>query len=92
MQELKKYIDADVFGKCETTMSDVESGRSSGGNCFSVVKRDYKFYLSSENNFARDYVTEKFFSRLDDGLVPIVLGQAKYSRIASPHSFINVLA
>jgi Glycosyltransferase family 10 (fucosyltransferase) C-term len=37
-----------------------------------------------ENNFARDYATEKFFVRINDGFDPIELGQASYSRIAPP--------
>jgi hypothetical protein len=42
-------------------------------------------------SFARDYVTEKFFARMNSNLVPVVLGQADYKLIAPPHSFINVL-
>ena len=38
----------------------------------------------------KDYVTEKFFQRAKDGLLPIVLGQANYSQIAPPHSYIDV--
>lgn len=90
VQELKKYIDVDVFGSCGT-VCDITGARPYEGNCSTHVKEDYKFYLSLENNFARDYVTEKFFMRMNDGLVPIVLGQANYSRIAPPHSFINAL-
>ena len=91
VEELKKYIDVDVFGKCGTAKCDVEGASPSVGDCRSNVTRDYKFYLSFENNFARDYVTEKFFMRMQDGLVPVVLGQANYSRLAPPHSFINAL-
>lgn len=90
VQELKKYIEVDVFGKCGTPC-DVSGARPYEGNCSTQIMGDYKFYLSLENNFARDYVTEKFFMRMNDGLVPIVLGQANYCRIAPPHSFINAL-
>lgn len=88
VEGLKKYIEVDVYGKCGSLPCDHVDGE---GNCNSQVMRDYKFYLAFENNFAQDYVTEKFFSRMNDSLVPIVLGQANYSRHAPPHSFINVL-
>ena len=91
VDELKKHIDVDVFGKCGTAVCDFEGAQAFLGNCSTTIKKDYKFYLSLENTFARDYVTEKFFLRLNDNLLPIVLGQADYSRTAPPHSFINVL-
>ena len=37
-----------------------------------------------------DYVTEKFFTRMKK-TVTVVLGQANYTRLAPPHSYINVL-
>ena len=49
--------------------------------------RDYKFYLSLENTYCTDYVTEKFFSALrSENVIPIVLGgiSDEYSRIAPP--------
>lgn len=89
--ELQKYIDIDVFGKCGSAVCDFQGAQVSTGNCSTTIARDYKFYLSFENNFARDYVSEKFFARMSSNLVPIVLGQADYKLIAPPHSFINVL-
>ncbi|KAI2493297.1 alpha-(1-_3)-fucosyltransferase [Fragilaria crotonensis] len=81
VQELKKYIDVDVYGKCGSFPCDNVDGEE---NCNSKVMRDYKFYLAFENNFAQDYVTEKFFSRMNDTLVPIVLGQAITAPSSSP--------
>jgi len=54
--------------------------------------RDYKFYLSLENAYCTDYVTEKFFSALrSENVIPIVLGgiSDEYSRIAPPRSYLN---
>lgn len=51
--------------------------------------RDYKFYLSLENAYCTDYVTEKFFSALrSENVIPIVLGgiSDEYSRIAPPRN------
>ena len=52
---------------------------------------EHKFYLSFENSFARDYVTEKLYYRMEQGFIPIVLGQANYSLHIPPHSYINAL-
>jgi len=37
-----------------------------------------------------DYVTEKFFTRMKETVV-IVLGQANYTKLAPPHSYIHAL-
>jgi len=91
VEELQKYIDVDIFGKCGNIKCDVEGTRAGSGNCATTVEKEYKFYLSFENTFAKDYVTEKFFLRMTMDLVPIVLGQADYNQTAPPHSFISIL-
>ena len=71
-----------------------------------MVNRSYKFYLSLENSVCRvgavtvkslstpslcqDYVTEKYFNLLPYNVIPVVLNGANMSRVAPPHSFINV--
>ena len=52
-QELSKYIQVDIFGRC--------SGRKCDGDCWEMVEKHYKFYLSFENANCRHYITEKFF-------------------------------
>ena len=97
VQELSKYISVDIFGgcggiPCNQTYDDatrVTSG-SCMDNCTATIRSDYKFYLSFENAFCDDYVTEKFFSNVNDHVV-IVLGGANYSVVAPPHSYIDVL-
>ena len=59
-------------------------------SCNTNLERDYKFYLSFENSFCEQYVTEKFFKRMNQSVVPIVMGKAPYSQIAPPNSYINV--
>jgi alpha-1,3-fucosyltransferase len=90
VNELREYISVDIYGKCGTTPCDQKYGLAMSGNCSSAIPRDYKFYLGLENAFCDDYVTEKFFSRVNDHVV-IVLGQVNYSRVAPPHSYINVM-
>lgn len=91
VRELRKYIEVDIFGKCGSKTCDVgyQVGQNKFDNC-TLALRDYKFYLSFENSLCSDYVTEKFFSRVNQ-LVVIVMGGTNYSQVAPPHSYINVM-
>ncbi|KAK7447796.1 hypothetical protein BaRGS_00040162 [Batillaria attramentaria] len=88
-RELGQYIQVDVYGDCGT----FQCSRHQSDECFNMLNRDYKFYLSFENSNCRDYITEKFFiNGLKNDVVPIVMGAAPedYKRAAPPHSFIHV--
>lgn len=94
VQELSRYIPVDIFGGCgnfSCSLSYDEMNRITGelDNCTATVRSDYKFYLAFENSFCDDYVTEKFFSNMDTNVV-LVMGQANYSRIAPPRSYIDI--
>ena len=93
VKEMKKHAPVDVYGLCGNLKCDWDekNGGVSTSACLEMVERDYKFYLSFENSFCNDYVTEKFFSILQYNVVPIVRGLANYSEIAPPHSFINAM-
>eukprot|EP01012_Entosiphon_sulcatum_P014730 TRINITY_DN1972_c0_g2_i1.p1 TRINITY_DN1972_c0_g2~~TRINITY_DN1972_c0_g2_i1.p1 ORF type:complete len:656 (+),score=68.84 TRINITY_DN1972_c0_g2_i1:860-2827(+) len=55
------------------------------------VMREYRFYLSFENQNCGDYVTEKYWRALYAGAVPIVIGPPNLSDFSpSPKSVINV--
>ena len=56
-QELSRYIPVDIYGHC----GSLTCGRHEHERCFSLLDKDYKFYLSFENSNCRDYITEKFF-------------------------------
>jgi len=93
---LRKYIQVDEFGRgnCQgensaPTTCDQPYSATTVDNCTTHVMENYKFYLGFENQFCNDYVTEKFFQRMEDSVV-ITLGQANYSGIAPPHSSISV--
>ncbi|KAL7058000.1 hypothetical protein AAHC03_016982 [Spirometra sp. Aus1] len=64
-----------------------------GQACFEMLSKQYKFYLSFENNNCDGYITEKFFlNALGFGMVPIVYGASReefYQR-APPNSYIHV--
>ena len=91
--QLRKYIPVDVFGgKCiepNSPTCDQPYSISRLDNCTRRVQQHYKFYLAFENQFCNDYVTEKFFQRMEHSVV-ITLGQANYSNVAPPHSSISV--
>jgi hypothetical protein len=88
--ELAKYIPVNIFGSCLDQQCNVRYGMNSLDNCTLAVSQEYKFYLSFENSFCEDYVTEKFFRRMNESLV-IVMGQADYAKVAPPHSYLNVM-
>ncbi|XP_018353589.1 PREDICTED: alpha-(1,3)-fucosyltransferase C-like isoform X2 [Trachymyrmex septentrionalis] len=84
VKELSKHIDVDVYGKCGKF--------SCYHNCFKdVIETDYFFYLSFENSFCDDYVTEKLMNPLRHNVVPVVYGSANYSQFAPPNSYVNAL-
>ncbi len=64
--------------------------RSRDDNCTAAVDRDYKFYLSFENSLCEQYSTEKFWRRLGEPVVPVVMSRGHLQRTAPPHSHINV--
>ena len=59
VNELRNYIEVDVFGNCSTEFGQDRS-------CSNAVEclKDYKFYLSFENALCEDYITEKYWGRL----------------------------
>ncbi|CAG9571935.1 unnamed protein product [Danaus chrysippus] len=75
----------DIYGKC----GPFKCPRHKENTCFSLLERDYAFYLSFENSFAEDYVTEKILTALQHKAVPIVRGGANYSRFLPPGSYFD---
>ena len=49
-----------------------------------------QFYLAFENSLCRDYITEKFWKVLSYNVVPVVLNGVNMSRVAPPHSYIDI--
>lgn len=89
VEELAKYIPVDIYGAC----GPLRCPRHKANDCFTMLTKDYKFYLSFENSNCRDYITEKFFvNGLTNDVLPIVMGAAPedYKRAAPYHSFIHV--
>ena len=89
---LQKYVSVDVFGECGPWKCQSESvGNESPDNeCYQLLNTTYKFYLAWENAMCQDYVTEKFYNILQYNVIPVVLNGADMSKVAPPHSYINV--
>ncbi|EFX82223.1 hypothetical protein DAPPUDRAFT_302634 [Daphnia pulex] len=97
VRELGRHIPVDVFGNCLENHKSCPRKKDANNQplyyvrteCDEALERDYLFYLSFENSFCPDYVTEKFYRAVEMGTVPVVFGGANYSLFAPPHSFIN---
>eukprot|EP00794_Sanderia_malayensis_P000126 gene126-737_t len=89
--ELSRYIEVKVYGDCGKLFKH-NMGRCSdwGTECEDEIKH-YKFYLSFENCFCEDYITEKYWDKgLRYGLIPIVMGGIDSKSNVIPQSYINV--
>ena len=92
VNKLKSYINVDSFGNCGNDFEGCERSEDTGEspeNCYRVLEKRYKFYLSFENLLCTDYTTEKFFWILEQDMVPNVYGIVIYSHIAPSYSCID---
>ncbi|KAH9504727.1 hypothetical protein Btru_062655 [Bulinus truncatus] len=87
VKEMQKYIDVDIYGAC----GKLKCPRSARDQCEAMLNHTYKFYLSFENSFCFDYVTEKVMQRLADRsqVVPVVRGGFNYTRYFPPGWYVN---
>ncbi|CAH8287402.1 unnamed protein product, partial [Schistosoma turkestanicum] len=88
-KELSRYIKVDIYGAC----GSMSCPRKSEPQCFTLLEKEYKFYLSFENSLCPDYITEKIFrNAFKHDVIPVVMGASieEYKRVAPPHSFIHV--
>nr|CAH7760466.1 unnamed protein product [Callosobruchus chinensis] len=86
VKKIDKYIPVDIYGNCGTHFCSKETSDA----CYDLIEANYKFYLSFENSYCIDYVTEKMFNVLKKNVIPIVYGGANYTALAPPHSVIDV--
>ena len=85
IKKIKQYIDVQVYGGC--------GSRCSKSGCMSKLKK-HKFYLSFENSYCRDYITEKVVSNaFKNEIVPVVIAYVNFSDTSTipPGSAINAL-
>ncbi|XP_022823477.1 alpha-(1,3)-fucosyltransferase 9-like isoform X3 [Spodoptera litura] len=80
-------FDAIAFNGRNMNSKDLPKTRSRHQH--ELLQKDYYFYMSMENSFAEDYVTEKLLTALRNDVVPIVYGGADYNRFLPPGSYID---
>ncbi|XP_071115693.1 glycoprotein 3-alpha-L-fucosyltransferase A-like isoform X1 [Haliotis cracherodii] len=85
-KELQKHIPVDIYGLC----GKMTFRREQNKDWLKLVNETYKFYIGFENNYCKDYITEKFFNNFNLDLVTVVRGGGNYSRDAPPGTYINV--
>ena len=84
---LKKGVNIDIYGHC--TKKDP---CNRDPKCLISLYKKYKFYLSFENSYCYDYITEKAWKSLMYGMVPVVDGapMESYSYLLPPNSYLHV--
>ena len=94
--DLQKYITVDIKGLCtgrkkkQFSKSKVHFGEPTTTEAVENINK-YKFYLSFENTYCDQYITEKVFKILLDDImvIPVVRGAGPYKDYLPPHSYID---
>ncbi len=81
INELKNFVQVDVFGLCGT-------GRCNG-SCKKTIGDKYKFFLAFENSFCTYYMSEKPFEVLEYNIVPIVRGLGSFDQYVPKSGYID---
>ena len=55
INELRKYINVDVFGKCGKPCPTHFRVNNMKGDCKDIIGKEYKFYFAFENSFCSEY-------------------------------------
>ncbi len=88
--QLQEHMKLTVYGDCNYLYK--HKGHCTDHDSEKCHKElsNYKFFLAFENDFCRDYVTEKYWERLYENVVPVVMGAGYDGRLAIPKSYIDV--
>ena len=93
VSEMQKFdqLQVDIYGKCGNLSQPSKTEGLEAA--YKMLAKQYKFYLSFENSICSEYITEKFFTPLMVGMIPVAMGgisRKDYEKIAPLHSFIHV--
>ncbi|KAK6039770.1 hypothetical protein COOONC_22725 [Cooperia oncophora] len=86
IKELGQHTEVTVRGKCEEQFSVGNETRrfSCKENCDDdALIATHRFYISYENSLCTDYITEKFYHRISQLLVPVVMRRRIYEGIVA---------
>ena len=87
-RQLQRYMSVTVYGKCNCYFEKRMHCAQHANGCEMELSK-YKFYLAFENDFCDDYVTEKYWERIRQDVVPVVMG-SNYDGLVVPGSYIDV--
>lgn len=91
-KSMEKYMDIHIYGDCSRGPNKHSCPRTRESDCYAMMEKNYKFYLSFENSICDDYVTEKYFNILGMDVIPLSFSGGNFTAMgAPPHSAINVL-
>ncbi|EYB93249.1 hypothetical protein Y032_0184g975 [Ancylostoma ceylanicum] len=87
IRKLGRFTEVTVRGGCEKQLLVDKSLASS--SCKSECSdneliANHRFYIAFENSICNDYITEKFFMRASQMLVPVVMRRRYYERAGIP--------
>eukprot|EP00092_Neocalanus_flemingeri_P045591 GFUD01051004.1.p1 GENE.GFUD01051004.1~~GFUD01051004.1.p1 ORF type:complete len:409 (-),score=78.35 GFUD01051004.1:23-1249(-) len=83
---IQKLTTVNVYGQCGPSKC-----KKGDEECYKQIEKKNKFYLSFENSICKDYASEKLFRIMSYNTVPVVFNGANMSRLAPPHSHLNVM-
>ncbi len=86
-KKLSKYRRIDSYGKVMNNMGDKIFNTHWDGNI--EILKNYKFVISFENNFAKEYICEKLQKAMLAGAIPIYRGAPNIGEYFNTKSFIN---
>merc|ERR1719242_1560108 len=91
VKTMQKYMDVDIYGKCSRGPIKHTCGREKEKDCYDMMEKNYKFYLSFENSLCADYITEKYFNIFKYNVIPVSYSGVDFKSLAPPHSSISAM-
>ncbi|KAK6042855.1 hypothetical protein COOONC_19640 [Cooperia oncophora] len=81
LRRLSGKVNITIAGRCSSMFpkaKEVYCPRSVHDGCEENLTATHRFYIAFENSLCRNYITEKFFHRVSQLMIPIVLDRKLY--------------